>query len=58
VSNRNRAVKRLVVLVIVVSGFLAVTGPAAADPPVSGFCAYWGPNYSYVFPDGTVLRCR
>jgi len=46
------------VLLIVVSGFLAVTGPAAADPPVSGFCAYWGPNYSYVFPDGTVLRCR
>jgi hypothetical protein len=25
--------------------------------PPGGFCGYWGPLYSYVFPDGTVLRC-
>ena len=28
-----------------------------SSPIPGGFCAYWGPNYSYTFPDGTVLRC-
>ena len=28
---------------------------APLRPP--SFCGYWGPLYSYVFPDGTVFRC-
>jgi hypothetical protein len=31
------------------------TATAPLRPP--SFCGYWGPLYSYVFPDGTVLRC-
>ena len=35
----------------------APTVVPASSPIPGGFCGYWGPNYSYTFPDGTVLRC-
>jgi hypothetical protein len=28
---------------------------AAASSPIPG--GYWGPNYSYQLPDGTIIRC-
>jgi len=31
--------------------------PAPPPPVAGGFCGYWGPNYSYTLPDGTVIRC-
>jgi hypothetical protein len=29
----------------------------AGSPIPGGFCGYWGPNYSYRLPDGTIIRC-
>jgi hypothetical protein len=36
---------------------LATTTTPFAPLGPDGFCAYWGPLYAFVFPDGTVVRC-
>jgi hypothetical protein len=39
------------------SGNQAAGAASASSPIPGGFCGYWGPNYAYRLPDGTVIRC-
>lgn len=68
--TRSRTARAAIVAAVTGALVMGLSGPAPAKkrprPPApaptvvpipGGFCGYWGPNYSYTFPDGTVIRC-
>jgi hypothetical protein len=56
--TRSRVARSvLVVVALAVVLLLGNASSALASSPGGGFCYFWGPNYSYVLPDGSIISC-